>query len=210
MCTRYLCNLAIVLAWFNKNMFNVQPQHKGFTLIELLVVIAIIGILASIVLVSLNNIRGKAHIAKTAQEMRMYQLIFENFYNDTGTIPARCRTQNNCDASTDPYLNDLGVAGWRGPYIAGGTYKREHSWGGHIGIESHDFDSDNRVESFVVLDDDPPIGGGPSNSGQIPDAALQEIDEILDDGNLSTGNFRTNVPGVSTGAGSAVWIQFDP
>ncbi len=55
---------------------------NGFTLIELLTVIAIIGILASIVIVSLASSKQKGRDAKRISDVKTIQLTLETYYND--------------------------------------------------------------------------------------------------------------------------------
>ena len=69
-----------------RNMLN--RKERGFTLIELLVVIAIIGILAAVVLVSLNSARQKSRDARRIADIRQIQTALELYYNDNSGYPA--------------------------------------------------------------------------------------------------------------------------
>lgn len=61
----------------------------GFTLIELLVVLTIVGILASIILVSLQQVRAKARDAKRISDVRQLLLAAELFQDDHLTYPQK-------------------------------------------------------------------------------------------------------------------------
>lgn len=62
-------------------------MRKGFTLIELLVVIAVIGLLSSIVLVSLKGVRAKTRDARRLSDMKQILLALELYYDTYGQYP---------------------------------------------------------------------------------------------------------------------------
>lgn len=63
-------------------------KPRGFTLIELLVVIAIIGVLSSVVLVSLNAARSKAIDTRKKADLRELALGINQYFLATATVPA--------------------------------------------------------------------------------------------------------------------------
>jgi len=79
---------------------------SAFTLIELLVVIAIIGMLAAIVLVSLNSARSKARDARRKSDLHQVQLAMELYYDKYGgyILDGFSGWESPCNTTT----NDIG------------------------------------------------------------------------------------------------------
>ena len=84
-----------------------KPKYiKGFTLIELLVVVAIIGVLASVVMASLNPSRAKGRDARRFSDMHEVINALSLYYSTNGSYPP-------VNSSSQ------GVGGWNVSYLSG-------------------------------------------------------------------------------------------
>ncbi|MBY0472735.1 type II secretion system GspH family protein [Patescibacteria group bacterium] len=124
-----------------------MTRQRGFTLIELLVVIAIIGLLAAIVLASLNSARSKGRDSYRATSIRQVQRAFELYADDhKGNYPVfggwtgmDCASAS-CDATHQAALNAAFVPtylpAWpRDPSANGGA----NDWGIEVSSTASDY-----------------------------------------------------------------------
>ena len=87
-------------------LLNINGKSTGFTLIELLVVISIIGVLASVVLSSLESARASARDVERISDLKQIQTALEMYRNDHGFFP--CENRLNCPGQT---VNANGIIG---------------------------------------------------------------------------------------------------
>ena len=155
---------------FTKSLFN--KKQKGFTLIELLVVIAIIGLLASIVLVSLNTAREKARDTKRLADIRQIRLALEMYYDHYGRYPTNndSGSDNGWDDSDigDGFIIALTGSNVRGDNPSGIAFMSkvpgdplDPDGSDNVCSQSHAYNSDEADRYRIVVTPERQIDGHP-------------------------------------------------
>ena len=132
-------------------------RKTGFTLIELLVVIAIIGLLATIVMVSLNSARNKAKTAKSQADIQQFVQVAAIAQGEAGKTVLQI-TGNGCSDCPCRGLNKQNVAdsdscaiNWYNVLstiqsasgLAGLTQMKRDGWGAPYCIDENEWEFNN-------------------------------------------------------------------
>ena len=148
-------------------MLKKYEQKQGFTLIELLVAIAILGLLAAMAIMSYSSYRERAKLGVIATDLRTFGISFEAYNSTYGCYPPDSHNEspNNLKNGygTENYLP---IGAWINPPYWGGFYK----WEGP---------------------DNYPFAGISLFNTSATNSTMVRLDQLMDDGNLSSGKFRT-------------------
>ncbi len=137
--------------------------RRGFSLIELVIVVMIIGVIGAIAIPRLSRGSEGASVNAFVNEINTFAKLIDQYRLESG--------ERFIDSSTGVSPSELK------DYLHQGSWEGETPLGGEWDIESND--------SGVTL-----AVGVHYQRTSADQSALQQVDSILDDGDLKTGAFR--------------------
>lgn len=138
------------------------PRNSaGFTLVEIMIVVVIIGLLASLAIPGIQKVQMRSKNSRFVNDLRVFTQAFETYSLENGSWPP------NVGPGVVPagLTTRLQTSVWTAPTVLGGNWN---------------YDRDINGIAVAVS-----LSGSP-----VDDTRMTQIDAMIDDGDLSTGNFQ--------------------
>ena len=134
----------------------------------------------------------KAKISKAISDFKTIKTAVYALYADTGQWVITPPPGDHPIYNTDLARNVHNWNGWDGPYIESGSYM--HPWRGQYCVEVFNIGEGPGYELYVEFENTC-YPSGPNLGCRVPNGSARKIDEMLDDGNLYSGNVQYQIPG---------------
>lgn len=148
----------------NRQTLGVQSQCKGFTLVEIMVVVAIVAILNALAIPAINHIRHTTTATRIANDFRAFRDAFEVYATEEGDWPPSAG-HRRIPRGMEQWLSE---GAWKAKINDVGAWRWRRSGR-----------PNNRI-AFIQL-------RYPSKNHK---KLMTKVDNLIDDGNLSTGNLQ--------------------